>query len=752
MAAASSDSSSKGCPASLETPLRPRTVEDDEREQAEADTLLQKQLLDPEGYDVDNSEDYGYETPAEAEIPNGPPPILLPTPREIAARQFAERCPYQDLATQELATQVIMAKLQTPSLEPRVILLSGPPSTGKTTCARIFATLANQEGDLRLSPDARFGEAYDEDTHNHPYFQRIRFLGVQRQATSAIAEEIFKLYERLRRTPVPVQEVEPSERSEEETNERIHRALEILFAGVGQMRATGEKLRDAALMPLSKSAASPPSIRHRAMRTAVLLLDDFDRLGGKASAEALALQGDQPVRTMNAMMWSFLAKFFESGSIVYKENTHHLPKGWRLVIFMIDNVSADLLPAKIRNAVHADPVFRRQLTTRIQTRVGERMFQNDSGLITRIQKSTVIPFLDYNPDQLQQIIRDEFMRKARDYKLNTSYHIYYDHTFVNLQIENILASKEDDLERKLRLIFYRNIQEPTERALAEGIPPGKGIDHWEGKAVLLSANRDAHRLIQCKATIVGDHSVRLTSLLARAGCDQQGTRLTFPFSSVFVCVCLFSCGHLQTSEAIWGVRFGFRRGLQSVVIPDEFLVGCIHAICVAPAATKQARFRCDWNVLRYLQIQYAKGEIEATLDELKAAVSQQLETGMKKEWRNWTDRLPYSGCRARFSYGFQIGLRKADSPEQQQSRYEFEIRPVRRGAVDVQDPLLARWKQQFKPKAGERPIELRADIYCVFDCETKQRMDMEGDFMLGTSEVRKQQMHHARVEWLEYGS
>ena len=452
-------------------------------------------LLDrPEGWESDEDNAYDSDSSSDASSPLLPVPSKqLLTPIQIARQEFTLRCRFQEFATEALATQVVIGKLSIPWSEPQVILLSGPSSTGKTTCARIYAALVNSPS-FTLPAHMDFGDGYDAAPNLHPYWKRINFFGVRSQSTQDIAGQIADFYDVLaanREPPISL----------EQAAERSSRTVSLLSSNPTDMLANLAKMLRPAPPPLVPAVSSPPAesttssaaassaaaaARSAAtpLRTAVLLMDDFDRMGGQVSAEAFSSSARKPG---SAMMWSFLADFFSTGNITYRPSaaypseTRRLPSGWRLVIFMIDNLSADLLKADVRKEIHLLP----QIQQTIQTRVCRQVFQNDSGLITRIQKSTVIPFLDYEPhQQLSEIVRSSFVQQAKKYAEKTLYHLYYDNSFVQHQID-LICKAPDGLGRKLRLIQHQNITLPTQLALATSIPAGETVDYWNNKTLLL---------------------------------------------------------------------------------------------------------------------------------------------------------------------------------------------------------------------------------------------------------------------------
>lgn len=173
-------------------------------------------------------------------------------------------------------------------------------------------------------------------------------------------------------------------------------------------------------------------------------------------------------------------------------------------------------------------------------------------------------------------------------------------------------------------------------------------------------------------------------------------------------------------------------------------MGCIQSICVDQAKDKMARFRCDWNVLRHLQQQYKDGHIMAVLEQLQSAVQKQLVKPMRHSDRNDVRSNPFSKCKGRFLYGFQVELVHDPAwavaaaaalqggndavDTSTADRYSFSVRAIKRGSRSVNDPLLQTWTQQFRQSAEpDDHIDISSEVYYVMDCSTKRRVDMVGD-------------------------
>lgn len=514
-AAAAFTSASTPTSASPSAAASASAANDDERDSdVEEARRLQQRLDGPDGFDDSASE--GEEQDARQEehkriasqTRRNRPRMLIDTVQQ----EFTRHCSYQDFATRELATQVIISNMQTPSVEPKVIMLSGPPSTGKTTCSRIFATLANSPT-LTAVADATFDDAYDRNVQ-HSYYKRLNFYAVGSTSSQAVALDIVAFYRQLVAARAHL-DLPAAAKQADAARVLLSSDPKHMLANMALLR----KRPSATVAP----AASPGSAAVR-QRTAVLVLDDFDRIGGRASGGAAS----SAKRSRSTMMWSFLAEFFSTGVITYKNKSGRLeqvplPPGWRLVIFMVDNVSTQLLGAGARTELQA-PGAMALMRSGIQKLVCAQVFQNDTGLTSRIQKSVVIPFLDYTQPQLDDILRRRFVEHAAAYKKNIAYHVYYDKSFIQAQIDDITGSKDklgskvrserkvDDsteLNSKIRLIAHRNVRDPTDRALAEGIPAGKGTDYWDNKSLLLRATRLTRSdTIKYELLHIGNHEVR----------------------------------------------------------------------------------------------------------------------------------------------------------------------------------------------------------------------------------------------------
>ena len=197
----------------------------------------------------------------------------------------------------------------------------------------------------------------------------------------------------------------------------------------------------------------------------------------------------------------------------------------------------------------------------------------------------------------------------------------------------------------------------------------------------------------------------------------------------------------QIGHDIWSQKFGYRPSLGHIVLADEFLIGCVHAICVGGTKDAGARFRCDWNVLRHLQQAYESGQVLPRLLELQRVVNDELgvfsalPSEEKLRHLNDTDANLWSSCKARFSYGFQVGLICTDA-EADGTDFAFTIQRITRQSIKIEDPQLQVWRDNSGLTPGDHPGDtIYANVTAVRDIGTGERVDMTGDFFLGTNEV-----------------
>lgn len=249
----------------------------------------------------------------------------------------------QSLAVEQLAEYIGNCRGRDSDTNPRIYLLAGPASTGKTTAARAFAEMVNSvDGRLDMNVDLT-----QPCKGNICCEIRMESKG-KTEANSVfktIADAITKVHE------------------EEAASPHIPSSAEFLS---GQT----------------------------ALKRLVFFFDEIEKVGGRQFTTAKAT---------TPQIWTKLMQFFETGGVEHDGSSYKLPYNWRPVIIMATNLMSEHLTPECEVECRADDRKLKQLYKDVETKVRDTIFDRSPPLSSRILGFTVL-FFAYTPEVIQSIV------------------------------------------------------------------------------------------------------------------------------------------------------------------------------------------------------------------------------------------------------------------------------------------------------------------------------------------------------------
>ena len=379
----------------------------------------------------------------------------------------------QPLAIEQLAE--FTAGLRHPQADPRpgILLMGGPPSTGKTTSAMCIAECLN-------SPDGRIPSDCPNfnDFYTRPFFCAIKCQNYNTQAVHKVAADIVAAIQKL------------YESEQRPAGEAKRRELDTEAPDLDELlRMDGAMAQEAEHLALT---ASPKRM--------VFFFDEFERLGGP-------LRDDMPDK--NPYVYTSLMSFWNGGVVTFEGKEYRCPPGWEPVILIATNLCAADFTFDAGQECARNRSKYEALVLKLETFVKNRLLgarSGDTALATRIIGQTAL-FFAYSEEQCKRIISRFFQQLAAGHERERKYPVLFDLCTVEDAANQMAQGDVEKTVRELERQWITHVNSAFSH-FDITIPNDMNSD----TAICLSLRVDGHGRLVPRFQVAVDAKVRLRFL------------------------------------------------------------------------------------------------------------------------------------------------------------------------------------------------------------------------------------------------